>query len=195
MEQSKRYQHQEELTLLQKISFDEEALNALEQIIYSIHLVTYRDDVHSKGYIDSVTNYLSKIIIFNVSSLGNLTPFHPSEKAVFEREYKKYILPFEKAILKLENNNEENNFIRRKDNDEPIQFEIIKQIATLSISETNWRKELNIVSWNKAEPKYDIRSWKDDHSRVSKGITLFEDEMLKLTKTIKQLNLEENKEK
>ncbi|MGT2702646.1 MULTISPECIES: YdbC family protein [Streptococcus] len=195
MEQSKRYQHQEELTLLQKISFDKEALNALEQIIYSIHLVTYRDDVHSKGYIDSVTNYLSKIIIFNVSSLGNLTPFHPSEKAVFEREYKKYILPFEKAILKLENNNEENNFIRRKDNDEPIQFEIIKQIATLSISETNWRKELNIVSWNKTEPKYDIRSWKDDHSRVGKGITLFEDEMLKLTKTIKQLNLEENKEK
>ncbi|MDT2732519.1 PC4/YdbC family ssDNA-binding protein [Streptococcus parauberis] len=114
---------------------------------------------------------------------------------MFEREYKKYILPFEKAILKLENNNEENNFIRRKDNDEPIQFEIIKQIATLSISETNWRKELNIVSWNKAEPKYDIRSWKDDHSRVCKGITLFEDEMLKLTKTIKQLNLEENKEK
>lgn len=114
---------------------------------------------------------------------------------MFEREYKKYILPFEKAILKLENNNEENNFIRRKDNDEPIQFEIIKQIATLSISETNWRKELNTVSWNKAEPKYDIRSWKDDHSRVCKGITLFEDEMLKLTKTIKQLNLEENKEK
>ncbi|OHY30666.1 hypothetical protein BI362_05335 [Streptococcus parauberis] len=80
MEQSKSYKHQEELTLLQKISFDKEALNALEQIIYSIHLVTYRDDVHSKGYIDSVTNYLSKIIIFNVSSLGNLTPFHPSEK-------------------------------------------------------------------------------------------------------------------
>ncbi|HEL0020791.1 TPA: hypothetical protein TT917_001469 [Streptococcus equi subsp. zooepidemicus] len=49
-----------------------------------------------------------------------------------------------------------------------------------------------MISWNNAEPKFDIRSWKDGHSRVGKGVTLFEDEMLVLVETIKHLNLKEN---
>ncbi|CAM3192122.1 YdbC family protein [Streptococcus dysgalactiae] len=80
----------------------------------------------------------------------------------------------------------------KKDNNEPIQYKIIEHIATLSISETGWKKELNIISWNNAEPKFDIRSWKDGYSRVGKGVTLFEDEMLVLVKTIKHLNLKGN---
>ncbi len=78
-----------------------------------------------------------------------------------------------------------------KDNDEPIRFEVVEHIATLSASETGWRKELNKVSWNDSEPKYDIRSWKDDYSRVGKGVTLFEDEMKVLANAIQ--NLEEKK--
>ena len=78
-----------------------------------------------------------------------------------------------------------------KDNDEPIRFEVVEHIATLSTSETGWHKELNKVSWNDAEPKYDIRSWKDDYSRVGKGVTLFEDEMKVLANAIQ--NLEEKK--
>lgn len=78
-----------------------------------------------------------------------------------------------------------------KDNDEPIRFNVVEHIATLSTSETGWHKELNKVSWNDAEPKYDIRSWKDDYSRVGKGVTLFEDEMKVLANAIQ--NLEEKK--
>ncbi len=78
-----------------------------------------------------------------------------------------------------------------KDNDEPIRFKVVEHIATLSTSETGWHKELNKVSWNDAEPKYDIRSWKDDYSRVGKGVTLFEDEMKVLANAIQ--NLEEKK--
>ncbi|ELY5747371.1 helix-turn-helix domain-containing protein [Streptococcus iniae] len=89
------------LTLFQKICFDEDSRLAFENIIYSIHLLSENDDEHSKRYINSVTNYLSKIIAFNISSLGKLTPFHRSEKAKFEYEFKKYILPFETAVLKL----------------------------------------------------------------------------------------------
>lgn len=80
--------------------------------------------------------------------------------------------------------------VPKKDNDKPVQFEIIDHIATLSVSDTDWHKELNIISWNQAEPKYDIRSWKEGHSRVGKGVTLFEDEMVILSKAIKHLNLE-----
>ncbi|MEK4985390.1 MULTISPECIES: YdbC family protein [Streptococcus] len=65
-------------------------------------------------------------------------------------------------------------------------------MATLSSNEAGWRKELNRVSWNDAEPKYDIRSWKNDHSRVGKGVTLFKDEMKVLADAIKQINLNKN---
>ncbi|ESR10547.1 hypothetical protein DIX59_10160 [Streptococcus iniae] len=64
------------LTLFQKISFDDESRLALEDIIYSIHLLAEKDDKHSKYYVSCVTNYLLKIISFNISSLGKLTPFH-----------------------------------------------------------------------------------------------------------------------
>ncbi|MCK1219329.1 MULTISPECIES: YdbC family protein [Streptococcus] len=87
------------------------------------------------------------------------------------------------------------DYSRRKDNDEPVKFQIVKHIATLSITDTDWRKELNIVSWNDAEPKYDIRSWKEGYNRVGKGVTLFEDEMMILSNSIKKLNLKGQKEK
>nr|WP_105124434.1 PC4/YdbC family ssDNA-binding protein [Streptococcus suis] len=80
----------------------------------------------------------------------------------------------------------------KKDNNEPIRFEVVEHIATLSTTETGWQKELNIISWNDAEPKYDIRSWKNDHSRVGKGVTLFKDEMKVLADAIKQINLNKN---
>lgn len=43
-----------------------------------------------------------------------------------------------------------------------------------------WRKELNKISWNGAEPKYDIRDWAPDREKMGKGVTLTEEEALKL---------------
>ena len=40
--------------------------------------------------------------------------------------------------------------------------------------------ELNRISWNEQEPKYDIRRWAPDHEKMGKGITLSDDELLKL---------------
>jgi len=39
-----------------------------------------------------------------------------------------------------------------------IRYEIKEEIAVLSESTKGWKKELNLVSWNGAEPKYDIRT-------------------------------------
>ena len=37
--------------------------------------------------------------------------------------------------------------------------------------------EVNKVSWNEREPKYDLREWNPDHSRMGKGITLTDEEV------------------
>ncbi len=61
-----------------------------------------------------------------------------------------------------------------------FQFEITKSIGVLSESAKGWTKELNMVSWNGGEPKYDIRDWSPDHEKMGKGVTLTEEEAKKL---------------
>jgi len=61
-----------------------------------------------------------------------------------------------------------------------FKFEIIKEIGVLSEGSKGWRKELNLVSWNGAEPKYDLRDWAPEHEKMGKGITLTEEEAEKL---------------
>lgn len=58
-----------------------------------------------------------------------------------------------------------------------MNFEIVEQIGVIKENSTGWKKELNRISWNGGEPKYDIREWDPSHERMSKGITLTEDEM------------------
>ena len=57
-----------------------------------------------------------------------------------------------------------------------LKYEIAEELGVLSENEKGWRKELNLVSWNEREPKYDIRDWNPNHDRMSKGITLTKEE-------------------
>ena len=59
-------------------------------------------------------------------------------------------------------------------------FEILSEIGVLSESPKGWRKELNLISWNGAAPKYDIREWAPGHEKMGKGITLTVEEAEKL---------------
>ena len=61
-----------------------------------------------------------------------------------------------------------------------IKFEIIKRIGVLSKSASGWTKEVNLMSWNDREPKYDIREWSPDHEKMGKGLTLSKEELLAL---------------
>lgn len=65
-----------------------------------------------------------------------------------------------------------------------ITFEIKETLAVLSVSSKGWQKELNLVSWNGAEPKYDIREWSPDHTKMGKGITLTNEELAKIKEAI-----------
>ena len=61
-----------------------------------------------------------------------------------------------------------------------IKYEIIEHIGVLSENEKGWKKEINLISWNEREPKYDIRDWSENHEKMGKGITLSENEAKKL---------------
>lgn len=58
-----------------------------------------------------------------------------------------------------------------------FKFEIVKNIAVLSTEKSGWTKEVNLVSYNDAPPKFDIRSWDPNHEKMGKGITLSKEEM------------------
>lgn len=58
-----------------------------------------------------------------------------------------------------------------------ISFEIVEHIGVLSTGSKGWAKELNLVSWNGREPKYDIREWSPEHDKMGKGLTLSKDEL------------------
>lgn len=48
----------------------------------------------------------------------------------------------------------------------------VKEIAVLSTSDSDYTKEINLISWNGKEPKYDIRSFSPNREKCGKGITL-----------------------
>lgn len=68
-----------------------------------------------------------------------------------------------------------------------IKFEIIQHIATLSESAKGWTKELNLISWNGRDPKYDIRDWDPTHEKMGKGITFSKEELEKLKEALNNL--------
>jgi len=61
-----------------------------------------------------------------------------------------------------------------------IKYEIIEHVGILSESPRGWTKELNIVSWNDRDPKFDIREWSPEHDKMGKGITLTKEEIFSL---------------
>ena len=63
---------------------------------------------------------------------------------------------------------------------EELKYEIINSIGVVSTTVSGWNLELNRVSWNGKEPKYDLRSWSPDHKKMGKGVTLSEDELISL---------------
>ena len=73
-----------------------------------------------------------------------------------------------------------------------IQYEIVKEIAVLSTGDSGCTKEINLISWNGKEPKYDIRSFSPNREKCGKGITLNADEAAALLKALqKELNSED----
>ena len=69
-----------------------------------------------------------------------------------------------------------------------FKYEIINSIGVLS-ENNSWKKELNRISWNGNEPKYDIRDWSDNHEKMGKGITLSLNELKSLRDLLNNIEL------
>ena len=70
-----------------------------------------------------------------------------------------------------------------------IKYEIQKKIGILSESSKGWTKELNLISWNDREAKYDLRDWAPDHEKMGKGLTLSESELKQLKELLNSMDL------
>ena len=68
-----------------------------------------------------------------------------------------------------------------------IKFEIKHHIGVLSENAKGWRKELNLISWNGRDPKYDIRDWSAEHEKMGKGTTLSNEEVENLYALLKNI--------
>ena len=67
-----------------------------------------------------------------------------------------------------------------------LKYEIINHIGIVSQQSGGWNIELNRISWNSGEPKYDLRSWSPNHEKMGKGITLTEEALRGLKKVIEE---------
>jgi len=77
---------------------------------------------------------------------------------------------------------------KREDTNDEFKFEIINHIGVLSINNSGWRKELNIVKWNEANPKIDIREWDTEHGKMSRGASLNAKEGEKLRELLQEFD-------
>jgi hypothetical protein len=68
-----------------------------------------------------------------------------------------------------------------------IKFEIKEELGVISESAKGWTKELNLISWNGVEAKYDLRDWSPNHEKMGKGITLTADEVQELYKLLNRI--------
>lgn len=67
-----------------------------------------------------------------------------------------------------------------------IKYEIVEHIGVVSETAKGWKKELNLISWNEREPKYDLRDWSENHEKMGKGVTLSKEEMEKFKEIINE---------
>ncbi|EKN66384.1 hypothetical protein BABA_16007 [Neobacillus bataviensis LMG 21833] len=70
-----------------------------------------------------------------------------------------------------------------------IKFEIKETVGSISQSPKGWNKELNLISWNGKEPKYDLRDWAPEHEKMGKGVTLYAEELRALRDLLNGMGL------
>ena len=70
-----------------------------------------------------------------------------------------------------------------------IKFEIEKELGSVSESPKGLKKELNLISWNGKEAKYDLREWAPGHEKMGKGVTLSKEELKCLKEILNNIDL------
>lgn len=51
-----------------------------------------------------------------------------------------------------------------------LEFKILKDFG--AFGDGKWQKHLTLIQWGNNEPKFDIRPWNEDMTKMGKGVTL-----------------------
>ena len=70
-----------------------------------------------------------------------------------------------------------------------IKFEIKETVGVIAESAKGWKKELNLISWNGKEAKYDLREWSPNHEKMGKGVTLTRDDLKSLKELLNSMEI------
>ena len=70
-----------------------------------------------------------------------------------------------------------------------FKFEVKKTFGVISQGKNGWSRELNLVSWGDREPKFDIRDWSEDHTKMGKGISLTAEEVAVLKEILEEVDI------
>lgn len=70
-----------------------------------------------------------------------------------------------------------------------IKYEIKETVGVIAKSDKGWKKELNLISWNGKEAKYDLREWSPEHEKMGKGVTLSNDELKVLKELLNSIEI------
>ena len=65
-------------------------------------------------------------------------------------------------------------------------FKITEECGVIRTLWNGWPRELNRVSWNGREPKLDIRDLSPDHTKMTRGIQLTEEDARMLLELMKE---------
>lgn len=71
-----------------------------------------------------------------------------------------------------------------------FKFDIKMNLGTISESAKGWKREVNLMTWNKKKPKVDIREWDEKHEQMGKGITLSREELKQLRDILNQIDID-----
>ncbi len=71
----------------------------------------------------------------------------------------------------------------------PITYQVKEHIGVISKARNGWTKEVNLVSWNGGDARYELRSWAPDHIRMGKGIALSAEEIGSLKRMLSDLEV------
>lgn len=70
-----------------------------------------------------------------------------------------------------------------------IKFEIKETVGVIAESAKGWKKELNLISWNGKQAKYDLREWSPEHEKMGKGVTLTSNELKVLKELLNSIEI------
>lgn len=70
-----------------------------------------------------------------------------------------------------------------------FKYDIVREYGSISESGKGWTKELNLISFNSRDPKFDLRDWAPDREKMGKGITLSKDELIRLRDLLNSIDI------